>query len=372
MDPESPVEGSPEPFGQMQKPVAPLPAYAAAGGAEIPTQRIILEQPGGRWRRMLTRVLIIILAISLIGNIFQQAAYQSYVQPDPDLVESFHSGKTGASEKVAIILLKGTILDGEGFVKNQIDRAKKDDSVKAVVLRVDSPGGTVTGSHFLYHHLKELAEEKPLVVSMGGMAASGGYYVSMAVGDEKNTIFAEPTTWTGSIGVIIPHFDLSRLLDKWHIQNDSISSGPYKQMGSWTRELPVAERKILQELVDESFEDFKQILRQGRPDLAADEERFTKVTTGRIFTAKQAMDIGLVDKMGFIKDAIGRAKELAGLAGKNVRVVKYKRPKTLADEMFGTTQIHANSIELSALLELASLRAYYLCTGLPTLAVNKK
>src|SRR5688500_19769660 len=108
-------------------------------------------------------------------------------------------------------------MEGDGFVKRQIDRIREDENVKAIVVRVDSPGGTVTGSDYIYHHLKKLRKEKnvPIVVSMGGMAASGGYYVSMAVGDEKDTIFAEPTCETGSIGVILPHYDLSGLMARY-------------------------------------------------------------------------------------------------------------------------------------------------------------
>ena len=104
----------------------------------------------------------------------------------------------------------------ESFAKKQIDQVRDDNHVKAVVLRVDSPGGTVTGSDYIYHHLKKLAEERqiPMVVSMGSVAASGGYYVAMAAGEKENTIYAEPTTWTGSIGVIIPHYDLTGLLEK--------------------------------------------------------------------------------------------------------------------------------------------------------------
>src|SRR5262249_6094014 len=139
----------------------------------------------------------------------------------------------------------------DNFAKRQIDHVRDDDDVKAVVLRVDSPGGTITGSDFLYHHLKKLTRDKriPLVVSMGGIAASGGYYISMAVGEAENTIYAEPTTWTGSIGVIIPHYDVSALLEKWEIKDDSIASNPLKMMGSPTRRLPepirAEEQKIL-------------------------------------------------------------------------------------------------------------------------------
>ena len=142
----------------------------------------------------------------------------------------------------------GGIPDADSFVKRQIDHVMKDENVKAVVLRVDSPGGSVSGSDYIYHHLRVMLGERkiPLVVSMGGMAASGGYYVAMAVGHEPDTIFAEPTTFTGSIGVLIPHYDLAGLMDKIGAKEDSVLSAPLKGMGSLSRPLTGKERKIFQ------------------------------------------------------------------------------------------------------------------------------
>ena len=162
------------------------------------------------------------------------------------LQEKFVSHNSRATDnKVAIITVEGVISETEdGFIKRQIDCVAEDENVKAVVLRVDSPGGTVSASDYLYHHLCKMAAGKrqiPMVVSMGGIAASGGYYVSMAVGHDPDTIFAEPTTFTGSIGVIIPHYDLAGLMDKIGVKEDSIVSGPLKEMGSPTR--PMTPRK---------------------------------------------------------------------------------------------------------------------------------
>ncbi len=125
---------------------------------------------------------------------------------------------------------------------------------------------------------------------MGGICASGGYYISMAVGNEENTIWAEPATMTGSIGVILPHYDISALLKKWEIKDDSITSNPIKAAGSITREMTPDERKIFQDIIDESFADFKAIVKTGRPKLT--EDQLTKASTGQIFTAKQALELG--------------------------------------------------------------------------------
>ena len=165
--------------------------------------------------------------------------YRSYFSPADMPQEKYHSLAKFATKKIAIIEVSGAIMEGEdSFAEKQIDRVTaKTPMSSASCVRVNSPGGTVTGSDYIYHHLRELAEKRklPIVVSMGSVCASGGYYVAMAVGSQPDTIFAEPTTWTGSIGVIIPHFDVSGGLAKLGISEDSIASGPLKKMGSPTR-----------------------------------------------------------------------------------------------------------------------------------------
>ena len=293
-------------------------------------------------------------------------------QSDTTVEERYHSLATRGGDKVAIIAVKGAILDGEGFVKRQIDKVREDKKVKAVVLRVDSPGGTVTASDYIYHHLKELRDDRklPIVVSMGGMAASGGYYVSMAAGDTKDVIFAEPSTWTGSIGVVIPHYDASGLAKRFEITEDSIKSHPLKQMGSPLKEMSPEERKIFQGLVDESFSDFKEIVKSGRPRYRQTPADLDRIATGQVFTTKQAIANGLVDKEGYIEDAIDRAIALAGLDKANTKVVKYKAPFTLFDGLISTAQGRGQTSDLHTLIELTSPRAYYLCTWLPTPVTN--
>ena len=272
----------------------------AGNGFSFPP-RIIVEQQGRTLRRTLFVLLLAALGISVLFNFGLLAQYQSYIQSDPEITEFLESGSPLAVDKIAIIDVEGTILQGNGFVKKQIDRIRDDDSVKGVVLRVNSPGGTVTASHYLYHHLKELQREKqsaqqsfPLVVSMGGMAASGGYYISMAVGETPDTIFAEDTTWTGSIGVVIPSYDFSGFLNKHNIVDYSYVSGKFKQMGSFTRKRSPEASQKLQELVDESFAGFLKVVSYGRPKLADNETAMSEIKTGQIFTAKQALRLGLI------------------------------------------------------------------------------
>jgi len=276
----------------------------------------------------------------------------------------FQSGK----DKIAIISLEGTILSGEGPTRRQIERAARDDDVKAVVLRVNSPGGTITGSDYLYHHLNELRKSygKPIVVSMGGIAASGGYYVAMAVGETPDTIFAEPTTWTGSIGVIIPHYNASDLLGEWGVQEDSIASHRLKNMGSLARKMTDEEREIFQVLVDEGFDRFKDIVKAGRPHFQEDSDALDELATGQVYTAEQAKANGLVDEIGFLEDAIDRAIALAGVVPDDVQVVRYRSQLTLASLLFGRAA-HRRDLGLAELLDITAPRAYYLCTRMPPL-----
>ena len=370
----------------MSSPVSPTGANPgsvdpARAAYPLPPQKIVLEQPGG-WFGRLGKLLWFALIVSLFFNFSQMATNQEYFQTGASKVqERYHSGSEDAKDKVAIIRVEGGIMDTEGYIKHQIDRVTEDTDVKAVVLRINSPGGTVAASDYLYHHLIELRKKRdiPLVVSMGGICASGGYYMAMAVGDQKDSIYAEPATWTGSIGVIIPHYDVSNLLESWKIQDDSIASAKMKQMGSPTRKLSPEEReeerKVLQSLVDESFENFKDIVRKGRPALAEDDMKLDEITAGHVFTANQAKSHGMVDKIGYIEEAISRAVEMASLPKEKFRVVEYKRPPTLLDAFGGSAKAEAlamPSFSLETLIDLAAPRAYYLSTWLPTILSNSK
>jgi protease-4 len=200
---------------------------------------------------------------------------------------------------------------------------------------------------------------------MGGLAASGGYYVSMAVGDTENTIFAEPTCWTGSIGVIIPHYDLSGLVEGLKIEEDSIKSGPLKQMGSMLRPMTEKERAIFQQLVDDSFGRFKGIVEAGRSKFSKDPAALDGVATGQVFTTRQAIDNGLVDKEGYIEDAISRVVELAKLDKSTTKVVKYKKPFSLFEGILASSEAK-RGFDTQMLLDLAAPRAWYLWSW-PTL-----
>ena len=153
----------------------------------------------------------------------------------------------------------------------------------------------------------------------------------MCVGDAPEAIFAEPATWTGSIGVIIPHYNFGELMGKWGIQEDSIASNPLKTMGSFARPITDEEQKIFAGLVDEGFTQFKNVIKQGRPKFRKDPALLDKLATGQVFAADQALKNGLIDKIGFIEDAVDRAIGLAHLKKEDVKVVKYKAEPRLSD-----------------------------------------
>ncbi len=362
-----PPSSSPAGLDSAPPSVPPLP-----WGSPV---HVIVQPTGGSVRRILTWFGWAGFLLCALALASQWSVRRDYYDTSEGIREQYHSGAENGTDKVAIIAVRGVILEGDGFVKRQIDRVREDDRVKAVVLRVESPGGTVTGSDYIYHHLRKLREERdiPLVVSMGSIATSGGYYVSMAVGDQQKSIFAEPTTTTGSIGVIVPHYDISGLLARYEVQDDSISSHPRKQILSMTRSMSSEDRQIIQQYVDESFNRFKSIVKSGRPALrqANQEEALVApqsqrdLATGEIFTALQAEQYGLVDEIGFIEDAIDRALQLAGLEADQVRVVQYQRPASLMN-LVGFAQASEQNHPLYAVLEEMSVpRAHHLATSLP-------
>lgn len=283
---------------------------------------------------------------------------QEYYDTTGGVYETFYSGNKKAETRVAILDVSGVILEGYAIEKI-VDRIKKDNRIKAVVVRIESPGGTVTGSDYIFHSLRELRTERdiPIVVSMGSIAASGGYYVAMSVGDEKDVIYAEPATITGSIGVILPHYDVSGLMDEYNVRDDSVKSHPDKQMLSMTHRMDEQQRAKIETFVDEMFARFKEVIGEGRPKLVEvndDDQRQVKslangvdLATGEVFNAPTALTHGLVDRIGYLDDAVERALKLIERDADTVRVVRFKHPKPLIEL---PTLIQANKSDSLAFL----------------------
>lgn len=338
-----------------------------------PPTYVVLRRAGDAWWKWIALVgWVLFIAAVVTAVVFWQYGSSKYTT-DYGITEAHFAGEEMATKKIAIIRIEGVIMSGGGYIKNQIDRIRDDESVEAVVVRVNSPGGTVSGSDYILHHLQELQKDRkiPIVVSMGSMAASGGYYVSMAVGGETDAIFAEPTTTTGSIGVIIPHYEFTGLMEKLGVTDDSVASGKDKQILSPSRQMSKEHREILDEYVKQSFERFKAIIRSGRPEFENNPAKLDELATGRIFTAKQAQLNGLVDKIGFIEEAIERAAELGALAQGDYEVVEYHRPVTLA-EMAGLPEIKQPGGEIRLILENSTPQAYYVSTTLPVLISSNR
>lgn len=259
------------------------------------------------------------------------------------------SGVLSAEEREATFGLRRTE-STVARVAQILEQAGEDDDVKAIVLRVNSPGGTVGGSDVLYHQIRDFAAEKstPVVAQVLDVGASGGYYVALAA-DE---IVVQPTSVTGSIGVILFGLNLEGLLDKVGVKDQTIKAGDNKDLGSPLRALRPEERAILQGVLDSMHERFIDLVRERRPGIT--DENLAVATDGRIFTAQQALQLGLVDRIGYLDDAIAQARQRAGLS--EARVVVYHRPSEYSENIYslagaGPVQVNLVNLDLGGMAE---------------------
>ncbi len=225
-------------------------------------------------------------------------------------------------ERVAVIYVEGVIAGGRGAagfwgdgggadsVIRQIQSARDDAEVRAVVIRINSPGGSAPASQEVGEELKKLrATGKIVVASMGDIAASGGYWIAALC----DRIYANPGTITGSIGIYIPYANWEELFKKIGVHGEKIKSGPYKDMLSPERPMTEQERAILQEMVDDLYEQFVDVVAEGRK---MNPTKVRQLADGRIYTGRQARALGLVDEMGTMEDAVNAAAKMAGIVGK--------------------------------------------------------
>lgn len=230
--------------------------------------------------------------------------------------------------RIAVLKVEGIIIDAEPVIK-KIEKAKKDDSIKALVLRVDSPGGSVGASQEIYRALERFKDsKKPLVVSMGNVAASGGYYISVPA----DYIYANPGTITGSIGVIIEHIDYRELLSRLGVKATAIKTGKFKDTLSPFRELTDEEKEYLKKTIDDAYGQFLSSILKYRSKKISEDE-LIRIADGRIITGLMAQKVGLVDGIGNIEDAIDKAKELAGV--KEARVFYMEERKSFLRRLLG-------------------------------------
>ncbi len=231
------------------------------------------------------------------------------------------------SEKVALVELNEPIISSEDIVR-QLKKYRENRSVKAIVFRVESPGGGVAASQEIYEEVKKTRDSgKPIVVSMGAVAASGGYYVSCGA----SKIVANPGTLTGSIGVIFQFLHFSELMKKLGIDESTFKSGKLKDSGSPFRKVTPEDEKYFQSLITDVYDQFVDVVAKERK---LDINYVKKFADGRVFTGRQAKQFGFVDTLGTLEDAISIAGHLAGIQGKPKVIKEYHR-RTLFDRIFG-------------------------------------
>jgi len=278
------------------------------------------------------------VVMGAIGLLLSGCTFNFPLFPGPGPLQETQVDGTGKA-KVLLIEISGMISsqEKEGFrptssmianVKEQLTRAAKDESIKAVVLRINTPGGTVTASDIIYHELKTFKANRkiPIVASIMDLGTSGGYYIAAAA----DKVLAHPSSVTGSIGVIMLTVNAKGLLEKIGVDATAVTSGPRKDMGSPFRTMTVEERAIFQGLIDSFYQRFLTIVQEGRTNLQM--EQIKRLADGRIYTGEQAKEAGLVDQIGYLDDAVEVAKKQAGLT--EARVVTYQRPGEYSNNVY--------------------------------------
>jgi protease-4 len=334
-------------------------------------------------------ILLLLLGISVLVNLshfvggFSPIAVTRARTAGPRLEEVVTEDNDAPNNKIAVVDIEGIItsraIDQSGFnmvdvVKAQLKRAEEDDKVRAVILKVDSPGGEVLASDSISRAVSDFQTKphgKPVVCSMGSLAASGGYYVSAPC----RWIVAHELTITGSIGVILSTWNYRGLMDKVGVRPETFKSGKYKDMLSGSREpdsITPEEREMVQALIDETYGKFKSVVADGRRfahDKNKDKGRaltedWADYADGRILSGTEAFKLGFVDELGTLDDAVKRTKSIAGIH--NANLVEYQQRFDLSDffRMFGQTESKAVKVDLG--IDVPKLKAGQLYFLSPT------
>lgn len=297
------------------------------------------------------------------------------VPPKPELVEEVVIRESAwASKKIAVLDLDGVLTDarsnsllgapGENPVSlflEKLDRAAKDDNVRAVVVRINSPGGGITASDILYSELRAFRQRtgKPVIAAMLDVAASGGFYVACAA----DRIYASPTTVTGSIGVIMLAPDFSGTMSKIGARVNVIKSGELKDAGSPFREMTDKDRAVFQGLIDKMYDRFLSVAATSRTRIPR--ERLRELADGRVYFGPEAKELGLVDEIGSLHDAIAASKQAANLDKQSIKVVQYSRPYAYRANIYAygdppPTQVNLVNVGLPEWLTSPSPQFLYL------------
>ncbi|MGG7621016.1 signal peptide peptidase SppA [Bacillus coreaensis] len=321
---------------------------------------------GKRWTAL--GIAVVLLVFSWVTNALSSMAFSNIesswtevfsATEEPFIEEVIEEGN--AAKKIAVLEVNGAIQDTgdvtsffqspgynhSAFMEN-LDHVKEDKDVKGIILKVNSPGGGVVESAEIHDKLVEISEEtkKPIYVSMGSMAASGGYYISAPA----DKIYASPETLTGSLGVIMQGVNYAGLAEKYGVEFVTIKSGEFKDIMSPSREMTEEEKNILQTMINNSYEGFVNVIASGR---GLTEEEVRTIADGRIYDGRQAKEIGLIDDFGYFEDVTEAMKKNEKLAG--AQVVSYSENfgfgslfSMAANKMVG------KDIEMTGLMKLLS------------------
>lgn len=232
------------------------------------------------------------------------------------------------NNRIGLVEIKGTITSSQETVK-QLKEFRKDSSIKAILVRIDSPGGAVGPSQEVYTEIRRTIQTKPVVASLGGVAASGGYYIASAA----NSIVANAGTITGSIGVIIYFPNLKELFEKIGYQMTTIKSGQFKDVGNPSRDMTPEERSLLQDTIMETYSQFVRDVAQGRN---LPQEQVKQVADGRIILGEKALELKLIDQIGNYEDAVDKAAELGKIEGEPQIIRGKKQNRSLMDLLLGS------------------------------------
>jgi len=378
-------------------PSTPPPPFTGPPPVIFPPSHPRPPRRGKGWM-IFAIILLCLLGLSFLVNISQLAGNVMHVRTGTSMTSDRYVGPrldeailedNNASAKIAVIdvngIISGSPVDQEGYsmvdvIKAQLDRAQDDRRVKAVIMRVDSPGGEVLASDEISEAIKNFqagkksngqdeqkSKAKPVIVSMGNLAASGGYYISAPC----RFIVANKMTITGSIGVIMHGWNYRALMDKIGVAPEIYKSGKFKDMLSPTREpgeIPPEEHAMVQALIDEVYGDFKQVVADGRKaahDKNKDKGReladdWTDYADGRVLSGPEALKLGFVDKLGDFQTAVESAKDIANISDANL--IRYQERYDLSDffHMFGESKAEASTIKLDLGLDTPKLQEGHL------------
>lgn len=302
----------------------------------------------------------IIILPTVLAGCGQTAFRIEMVPADQQLEETRIQKDAGlfVLDKIAIIDVDGTLANRrrDGWLRSgenpvslfieKLDKAAADRSVKAVVLRLNSPGGTVAASDIMYHHLRRFKRQtgKPIIACVLGIGCSGAYYVACGC----DGIIAQPSGVVGNIGTVFQTFSVAGTMEKIGVKTVTIKSGELKDLASPLHDLSDEEHKVLQGIIEHLSEQFFEVVRNGRKQI--DEQKMAELSDGRVFNAEQALQQGLIDKVGYLDDGIKWAKEMAGI--KKSQVVIYHRPSSYKPNAYGVAEADADGISPLVNLDL--------------------